>query len=187
MALSSKLKSNDNIVQASFSVGEDQFRLEVAISEILVLANDDETSYSAIEVSYQLEKSSYYRKLLFDAYLKQRRWRLYLKRQLEAWYAEKAQLAESHIIKTKSEQKFSPSNIANLLSNTKIEEEILRHPNYGQEYNKKRQEIDQAQEQEDCLKEFSEIVKDRSYILQSLLRREQQERGLAEHINENYY
>lgn len=182
MALKDRLPlgDDDNIIKTEFCVGVSKIRLVVDISEILVAAGgDDESAYTELELEHQLEKSSYYRKFLFDAYLKQRRYRLVLKRELDVWYATVAVIVEKRIIKTKTEAKFSMSAIAPLISSGKLEEGVLRDPELSPEYQRLQSELEEAVEEESCLKEFSEIVKDRSIILMAILRRNRQEQEFS--------
>ena len=125
--------------------------------------------FADIEIECQLEKSSYYRRVVYEAYLLQRRYRKSLQYNLEKWYSNAAKAAEPRIIEEKRVLDIKPSST--LLSEAKVKNWILGHKEYGEAYNAKRMKIDNAQVDEDSLKELADNIRDRAMVLMGILKR----------------
>ena len=162
--------------EIDYVVGEKEIPLQISIEETIVLETDeDESTYSEGEAEYQLEKTSFYRKVVYEAYVVQRRWKKKLQREAKIWYANAEKTAETVIVREKKEQGFSQSALKDMITSTKLTTHILSDPELSIHYNNLHSEIDEAEEIELALKELADIIRDRSMILMVILKRRREE------------
>ena len=166
-----------------YKIGEKGIPLRLSIEEIIVMEkHEDESTYTEIEVEYQLEKTSFYRIVVHKAHLVQRRYKKQLDRLFQTWLAGAKNTAETKIITTKGpksnlvgEKGFSLSQLAPLLSDSKLKDWVMTHEALGIVYRSKCSEIEEAEETELALKELADTIRDRSMILMAILKRRKEE------------
>lgn len=153
-------------------------KLELTLEETLVLhVAEDVLTYTDAEIENQLEKASYYRWVVYRAYIQQRQYCQSLKRDLDKWYANTEETAQTFIIReygpdgnVSQGKGFSLSSLANMLSSSKIQNEILRSDELGGVYNKRLAALAKAEADRDELQELASIIKDRAIVLQGILK-----------------